>query len=272
MDEHAAPVDDFISAVPGNWRFDEQVTAGFDSHVRKSVPCYDEVQRLVVALSEFFVRDGGRVFDIGSSTGATVRLLAEAHGNKHGVRFVGIDQSISMVHEARRNCSELSNVRLIHQDVTTFDDFSGASLIISLYTLQFLDLQDRYSLVRKLHSDLRVGGAFILVDKVFAEHAVFEHLWNEAHWDYKRREGLSDDMILDKSRSLRGVLTPMTARANLTMLRRAGFSALDVFFKWMGFAGILAIKTAPATGSTDTSPPTYDLDGPSPARSDGTIE
>lgn len=71
------PVDDLITAVPGNWKFDEPVAMGFDSHVRKSVPFYDEVQNLVVSLSEFFVRDNSSIVDVGASTGETLHFLAE---------------------------------------------------------------------------------------------------------------------------------------------------------------------------------------------------
>jgi hypothetical protein len=37
--------------------------------VRKGVPFYDEIQRMVVELSEYFVRDLGVVYDLGSSKG-----------------------------------------------------------------------------------------------------------------------------------------------------------------------------------------------------------
>lgn len=31
-------VDDLITSIPGEWKFDEQVSQHFDTHVRKSVP------------------------------------------------------------------------------------------------------------------------------------------------------------------------------------------------------------------------------------------
>jgi len=50
-------VDDLILASHGNWRFDQQVTEGFDGHVMKSVPFYGEIQRMVVEISEYFIKD-----------------------------------------------------------------------------------------------------------------------------------------------------------------------------------------------------------------------
>ena len=46
-------VDDLITSIPGEWKFDEQVSQHFDTHVRKSVPLYEEVQKAVIEISEF---------------------------------------------------------------------------------------------------------------------------------------------------------------------------------------------------------------------------
>ena len=251
------PVDDIITAVPGEWRFDKKVAQSFDSHVRKSVPFYDEIQQLVVEMSEFFVGDNGCVFDIGASTGETLYHLADKHRRKKNVRLIGIERSIRMVEEAGLKLKDIPNVRLLHQDVQEYARFDHADLIVALYTIQFLNLEDRFELLAKIFRDLHVGGAFVFVEKVHAESAQAEDMWNELHWDFKQRSGLSDEMILAKSRSLRGVLSPMTVMENIRMLEWAGFKRTDVFFKWLYWVGIVAIKTEPVgppVGEDDSLP------------------
>jgi tRNA (cmo5U34)-methyltransferase len=244
--DKSQPVDDIITAVPGEWRFDKKVAQSFDSHVRKSVPFYDEIQHLIVEMSEFFVRDNSSVFDIGASTGETLYHLADKHRQKKNVRLFGIEQSFRMVEEAGSKLKDIPNIRLLHHNVQEYARFDHADLILALYTLQFLNLEDRYELLAKIFRDLRIGGAFVIVEKVHAESAQAEDLWNELHWDFKQRSGLSDDMILAKSRSLRGVLLPMTVLENIRMLEWAGFRRTDVFFKWLNWVGIIAIKTEPS--------------------------
>ena len=47
---------DNISAANAAWSFStEQVVSSFDSHVKKSVPLYEEGQNLLVRMSDFFV-------------------------------------------------------------------------------------------------------------------------------------------------------------------------------------------------------------------------
>ena len=90
LKRESRPVDDTISAVPGEWRFDKNVSKAFDSHVRKSVPFYDEIQRMVTEISEYFVRDHCVVYDLGSSTGTTLDLLSSAHAGKEDAQFIWI--------------------------------------------------------------------------------------------------------------------------------------------------------------------------------------
>ena len=45
-------VDDLITSIPGEWKFDEQVSQHFDTHVRKSVPLYEEVQKAVIEIRQ----------------------------------------------------------------------------------------------------------------------------------------------------------------------------------------------------------------------------
>jgi len=257
MSDTEQHVDDIITAIPGEWRFNEEVAKSFDSHVRKSVPLYDELQRIVMEMSEYFVRDGSIIYDIGASTGESLYHLAHKHRGKKNVRLVGIEQSLTMVEEAGKKLQGIPNIRLLHQDVRQDTKFDQADLILALYTLQFLSLEDRYKLLSVIFRDLHTGGAFIIIEKVHAESAHAEDMWNELHWDFKRRSGLTDEMILSKARSLRGVLLPLSVKENLRMLEWAGFQRTDIFFKWLNWVGILAVKTAPgiiSTGEMDPAP------------------
>ena len=42
--------------------------------------------------------------------------------------------------------------------------------------------------------------------------------------------------------SLEGVLVPVTAKWNEQLLRSAGFAEVDMFWRWMNFAGWVAVK------------------------------
>jgi len=235
-------VDDVISAVEGGWEFTAEVAEHFDSHVRKSIPLYEEIQDMTVNLSEWFIHNGSTVYDIGASTGETINLLRKKHASKQNVNFIGIDNSEKMVRQAYKKVSA-DNVRFLCRDMVNAK-FDNADLIISLFTLQFLGITERKKVLRRLFRSLRDGGALIMGEKVLAEEGRFDEMWVELYWDFKRAQGLSDDQILHKARSIRGVLRPITLTEHIKMLRATGFNSIDVFLKWCNFAGLIAIKTS----------------------------
>jgi len=233
-------VDSTISAVEGNWAFTSDVAKVFDTHVRKSIPLYEEFQRMTIEMSEWFIQNGSIVYDLGSSTGETLFQLQKRHKAKENVRFIGIDNSEMMVSQAREKASA-DNVQFLHKDVLQMK-FGEADLVTSLFTLQFLGLPERTQLLEKVYQCLRNGGALIMAEKILAEEAQFDEMWVELYWDFKKRHGLTDGQILQKARSIRGILRPFTLTENIRLLRTVGFDSIDIFLKWYNFCGLLAVK------------------------------
>ena len=234
-------VDDLVTSLQGEWKFSKQVADVFDSHVRKSVPIYDDMQNMVLDMSEWFVKDNSTIFDLGSSTGKTLNLLSNRHKNKNNIQYIGLDNSVSMVEKAIENRVN-NNIEFKHQDITNMKDFKKSSLVLSLYTLQFMTLNDRYKVLKKVYDDLEHGGGLIIAEKVHGESSFFEDIWIELYWDMKKQNGLSDDAILNKARSLRGVLRPLSFSENINILKEVGFKDIDIFMKWYNFAGFIAVK------------------------------
>ena len=54
--------------------------------------------------------------------------------------------------------------------------------------------------------------------------------------------GLYTEEIERKRLALEGVLVPMTAHWNEDLLRQAGFQQVECFWRYLNFAGWLAIK------------------------------
>ena len=58
----------------------------------------------------------------------------------------------------------------------------------------------------------------------------------------KANNGYSQDEIDRKRYSLEGVLVPLTAKWKEQLINSAGFRYTDCFWRWMNFAGWIAIK------------------------------
>ncbi len=230
---------DGIQAQNANWRFDGDVAEQFETHVRKSVPLYDEGHDLIVKLSDYFVKEDSVCYELGSSTGLLSYKLAKYHDFR-SAQFVGIEKEKAMVEKAA-SLYQLPNLTFLHEDVNSFD-FAQSDLIVAYYTVQFIHPKLRQQLIDTIYRKLHWGGAFIMFEKVRANDARFQDIMTGLYTDYKLDRGYSPDEIIAKSRSLKGVLEPFSTEGNTDMLRRAGFEDIITVQKFMNFEGFLAIK------------------------------
>jgi tRNA (cmo5U34)-methyltransferase len=233
-------VGDLIDAGNANWSFGGDVSKTFDAHVRRSIPMYEEGHDLVAKLSDYFLYDGTRAYELGCSTGELTHKLAERNRDK-SVTIIGIDAEPGMVEAARQRCADRPNVDIQLADLIDFE-FDPAELIVSYYTLQFIRPRFRQQIFDRLYRALSWGGAFILFEKVRAPDARFQDIMAAAYTDFKLDRGFSEAEILHKARSLKGVLEPFSTQGNIDLLKRAGFVDLMTVFKCVCFEGFLAIK------------------------------
>jgi tRNA (cmo5U34)-methyltransferase len=227
----------------GEWTFeDEELADIFEYYVRKHVPFYDEIHRMVAEISDWFVRDGGTVYDLGTSTGECVLRIHERHPSKK-LRFVAVDSSREMLQKAKHRLSGVPRVEYVRADLNEPFKFEETNLVTAVLVFQFLDSNARGRLLQETYSGLKEGGALLVVEKVMADVNRFESMWTELYHDLKRRNGVSEHEIAAKASSIRGVLNPKSPSANLRLIRKAGFRDVDVFFKWYNWVGIIAVKT-----------------------------
>ena len=177
------------------------------------------------------------VFDIGSTSGHFINSLYERHKNKE-ISFNGIEISSSMFNQS---LLRYPNINFINEDVRDCN-LNNSSFITAYYTIQFINPQFRQELLNKIYNSLNWGGALLLFEKVRAPDARFQDYLNQVYLEYKISQGYSSDEIINKSKSLKGILEPFSSEGNLGMLKRAGFKDIITVFKYACFEGFLAIK------------------------------
>jgi tRNA (cmo5U34)-methyltransferase len=237
----AGSVGDGIVGVNSQWSFSGAVPQSFTEHVRRSVPLYDEGHALICRISDYFIQANSLVYDLGTSTGQLLGRLVSRHESKPGVTFVGIDEEEGMIAQARKNVGHHANVRLELGNISLFD-YEACDLIVSCYTIQFVPPRIRQELINKIYNSLNWGGAFLFFEKIRAPDARFQDLCTGIYTDFKLENGFSAEEIINKARSLKGVLEPFSTEGNLDLMRRAGFVDIMTVMKYVPFEGFLAIK------------------------------
>ena len=228
-----------IRANNARWTF-EGVSNTFEEHIERSIPGYKDGHELVAKLSEWFLHDGATAIEIGCSTGALTRRLANWHEGR-GVRFIGIEVQPDMIETARRLAEPFPDVEFVVDDAVRAE-MPRADLVTSYYTMQFIRPSHRQLMFDRIYDALHWGGAFVMFEKVRGPDARFQDMLTTLYTDFKLENGFSEAEIVGKTRSLKGVLEPFSTQANLDLLARAGFKDVMVVWKQLCFEGFLAIK------------------------------
>jgi len=226
-----------------DFEFGEKVASVFDDMLDRSVPFYQEIQRMIAEMATDFATAGSNVYDLGCSTGNTLLNLDAAAGES--VKLIGVDYSEDMLKRCRQKLADSGfkhKHELICADLNRGIHIENASMVVMVLTLQFVRPLYRDTLTKSILQGLNENGCLILVEKVLGEDSVFNRLFIKYYYDLKKRHGYNELEIAQKREALENVLVPYKLLENREMLLRAGFRYCDVFFKWYNFCGIVALK------------------------------
>ncbi|PCS22367.1 carboxy-S-adenosyl-L-methionine synthase CmoA [Candidatus Enterovibrio escicola] len=235
---YAAPIEDL-----DNFTFDENVAEVFPDMIQRSVPNYRYIISAIGMLAERYASEGSNIYDLGCSLGA-ITLSIRQQLKVSNCRIIAVDNSPAMVERCRLLISAYHDdikVYVIENDIRNID-IKNASVVVLNFTLQFLNPDDRQSLLEGIYSGLKMGAILILSEKYNFSDKITHQLLNDLHFDFKRANGYSDLEIRQKHSALENVMKLDTIDYHIQRLNRIGFSSVSVWFQCFNFGSIFAIK------------------------------
>jgi tRNA (mo5U34)-methyltransferase len=241
---------------PKPFQFNHEVVQVFDDMISRSVPLYREAMVTLLHWVAHYYQPSTRIYDLGCSTGTTLDFIARSffqskNERNHpgpGFRFVGVDNSVAMIEKARDKLSwankESDQVDLIHEDLMQVP-IDQASIVIMNYTLQFIPVHKRLTLLTTICEGLCDNGILFLSEKVRSSSTEFQETCTHIYEDFKYQRGYTQTEIARKKEALMNVLVPHTEEELMQMLEDAGFHHAQVVVKWNNFTTIVAIKKGP---------------------------
>ncbi len=234
-----------LSLIGKTWKFDDKVAKNFDVHVAQSIPHYNDLQNYLVQLSEWFLKDDEIIYDLGCSTGETIKKILKLKISS-SFSIIGIDNNKKMITLARKKIQRFNkrNIRVEFkiEDVTKNIKFKKSNLFYSILLFPFFNYNQRLKVLKNIYSSLNIGGGLISVEKVRSSSSHFEDILNQLYFDFKLKKNLSEKEILQKAKSLRSSMYIYDEKTLFKSLKDAGFKKTEVFFKCFNFIGYIAIK------------------------------
>lgn len=209
----------------GEWTFDGEVAQEFCDHARKHIPDYEKIIGLCVRIAKKRLRPDSKILDVGSATGYTLQRFAEAGFSN----LFGVEASEGMISKSFQGAKLVHSSRF-PKESAPFD------MVTANWTLHFV-LDERAEYVRDVYDGLVPGGCFVLSDKVLQSEFTLS-----LYHDFKRSQGVSEEEIEWKRKSVSGVLVPYPVEWYLDTLKSVGFTNVEIVNAAPSFVTFLAIK------------------------------
>jgi len=221
----------------GKGEFNHAVTEVFDEMLERSIPDYEGMRDTTTELAVKFAQPGTHIVDLGCSRGAALKPIHDVL--ERDVYYTGIEVSPPMLAAA---ITEIPFADIFDTDLRHDYPAVDASVVLSVLTLQFIPIEYRQKIVSQVYNSLRPGGVFLLVEKILGRDSVTNELFIETYLDRKGANGYSQEEINRKRESLEGVLVPVTGLWNEDLLKLAGFSHVECYWRHLNFAAWIGIK------------------------------
>jgi tRNA (cmo5U34)-methyltransferase len=236
---YASPLDELV-----DFSFDERVVEVFPDMIQRSVPGYGSIISMIGVFAAKYAQQDSQCYDLGCSLGAA-SLSMRQKITQDNCTIVAVDNSPAMIARAQTifdsDHASTVPVELICADIQAIN-IENASVVVMNFTLQFIALDKRLALIKRIYQGLKPGGILVLSEKISFDEQSRGRFLNESHHDFKRANGYSDLEISQKRTALENVLIPETLTTHQQRLSDAGFASSDMWFQCFNFMSLVAVK------------------------------
>jgi len=225
--------------------FDKNVVDVFPDMIKRSVPGYSTIIHMTGQLAQRYAQNNSCCYDFGCSLGAST--LAMRHRvNNANIEIIGIDNSQDMLDCCKQVIDADSSdvpVRLKYGDLSDSNlKIENASVCVLNFTLQFVPLEKRKTLLKKIYDNMLPGGILVISEKIHFDDDELSSLMSDLHHYFKKTNGYSDLEISQKRNAIENVLLPETLEQHRQRLEKIGFKKIEQWFQCFNFCSFVAFK------------------------------
>lgn len=187
------------------WQFNQEIAKIFPIHARQHIPNYDQVIDLTVSICSENLDQHSNILEVGCAVGETLSRLHQ----KGFKNLYGVDSSLDML----RQCPlEIANYFHSYNlpNIVNYD------AVICNWTLHFIENKIDY--IQSIYENLNKDGFLIISDKTSIDKIAVKN-----YYKWKKSQGVSEEEINSKERSLKGVMFVDSPEWYLKTLKNIGF-------------------------------------------------
>lgn len=205
------------------WSFDKEVADRFQKEAETHIPDYQKVIDMSIDyVNKHWKTKDIKIIDVGSALGHTIGCFLNAGFSD--VR--GVEKSQQMIEK-----SKFSD-RIIFSENFPKERFHA---VVANWTIHFIE--DKYLYLKDIYDRLSDNGILILTEKM-----IQTEITKNEYYDFKRSNGVSDEIIYEKEKKLQGVMFVESLSFYLNLLERLGFKSVEMINSRYNFNTLICIK------------------------------
>ena len=216
---------------------DPKAIADYAENATRRVPGLNDVHRMAALLLAERTPLHGRVLVVGAGGGMELKFFAESFPDWH---FDGVDPSAEMLSLAKTALGPLtSRVQLHHGyiEAAPKGPFDAASCLL---TLHFTTEAERYRTLCEIHARLKPGGVFVAMHYSISQNPAERELWLSRCAAFAISSGVDPEQARTAAAAIGKQLPILAPEQDEELMRKAGFSDINVFYTGLAFRGWVA--------------------------------
>ncbi|HNW03491.1 MAG TPA: methyltransferase domain-containing protein [Burkholderiaceae bacterium] len=216
---------------------DPKAIADYAENATRRVPGLNDVHRMAALLLAERTPLHGRVLVVGAGGGMELKFFAESFPDWH---FDGVDPSAEMLSLAKTALGKLtSRVQLHHGyiEAAPKGPFDAASCLL---TLHFTTEAERYRTLCEIHARLKPGGVFVAMHYSISQNPAERELWLSRCAAFAISSGVDPEQARTAAAAIGKQLPILAPVQDEELMRKAGFSDINVFYTGLAFRGWVA--------------------------------
>lgn len=180
----------------------------------------------------------GKILDLGAGTGLLTKYVFNKYPKAQYTLVDIADEMLDIARERYKECDNIIFKTVDYRNQLCGDNYDA---IISALSIHHLDTDEKEKLYSNIFNALKTGGIFINADQVKGEDTESEEIVKSYQLSHIEKCNLSRE---DKDRTYERIkLDKMdTMSAQMNMLRKAGFTSVDIYYKYYNYIVFRAKK------------------------------
>lgn len=214
----------------------------YDEKIRKILPYYDLYHHETINLVKAAKPNPEVWLDTGCGTGT---LIESAHKHFPHTRFILADPSSEMLEEAMKKLSGKDRVKFLSPVSTqnlSKKDIGIIDVITAIQSHHYLSKDDRIKATKACYDLLNESGIYVTFENIRPLTEIGTEI-GKRNWElFQLSQGRDCETIEDHLRRFDTIFFPLTIEQHLSLLKGAGFKAVELLWYSCMQAGFYCIK------------------------------